>query len=463
MDMIFSSLNFLFIFLPIVLLLYYVLPWRFKNLLLLVASIIFYAWGEPIYIILMLLSITFNYVAGMRLELLTTERERKLQLLAAVVFNLLMLGFFKYAPLFVNTVMRMVHVSFRWKGLALPIGISFYTFQAMSYVIDVYRQKVRAQKKIIDFAVYITMFPQLIAGPIVKYADIEKQLKHRKLSVIKSGQGLERLIYGLSKKVLLANNIGLLHDNIVHMQHPSVLSAWLGIAAYAFQLYFDFSGYSDMAIGMGKMLGFTFPENFDFPYVAKSVSEFWRRWHISLSSWFSEYVYIPLGGNRCSVPRHIFNLMVVWMLTGFWHGAGWNFLLWGFFLGLMLILEKYVLGKYIESWPNWLRHVYTMGVFGISLVFFFNTDFAMMGRYLGNMIGIGAHGFVDSSFFYYVRNNLVLIILCVIFAGTSGRRILIHLSKKKPIISAVVSAVLLILSVAFLVYGSYNPFLYFRF
>ena len=311
--MVFSSLNFLLIFLPIVLLLHSVLPFKYKNIVLLAASIIFYAWGEPVYVILMILSIGFNYMSGLVLGELEDPHMRKRQLIFAVAVNLLLLGFFKYAGFLVSMINTILPLKIEFRALALPVGISFYTFQALSYVIDVYRKKVKPQENPLNFAVYITMFPQLVAGPIVKYSDIELQLSNRRISRAKFGQGIERLLFGLSKKVLLANNLGLLYETIQASGSRSIMTSWLGIFAYTLQIYFDFSGYSDMAIGMGKMLGFTFPENFNFPYISDSITEFWRRWHMTLSGWFREYVYIPLGGNRVSKPRHILSLLIVWV------------------------------------------------------------------------------------------------------------------------------------------------------
>ena len=314
--MVFSSLNFLFLFFPLVMLLHLAVPRAWKNPVLLAASVYFYAWGEPIYIVLMLLSVAYNYAAGCQLGAQKSPRRRRRTLVLALIVNLGILGFFKYYGFAVEAINALLHTSLRYRALALPIGISFYTFQALSYVIDVYRGKVQPQRSPVDFAVYITMFPQLVAGPIVQYADIEKQLKKRSTSLLQCGQGMERVVQGLAKKVLLANNLGLLYDAAQANGSPSVLTAWLGAIAYTLQIYFDFSGYSDMAIGMGRMLGFTFLENFDYPYLSRSVTEFWRRWHISLSSWFRDYVYIPLGGNRVRPARHILNLMIVWMLTG---------------------------------------------------------------------------------------------------------------------------------------------------
>lgn len=461
--MIFSSLNFLFIFLPIVLILYFVVPFRIKNIVLLVASIIFYAWGEPIYVILMLLSIIFNYVAGRIFEGLFDKASRKRQLIISVIVNLALLGFFKYAGFLIGIINSIFGADIAWKELPLPIGISFYTFQALSYVIDVYRGKVGVQKNIIDFATYITMFPQLIAGPIVRYDQIKDQLKRRTISLAKAGQGMERLLLGLSKKVILANNLGLLFQTIQAADERSFLTAWLGTAAYTMQIYFDFSGYSDMAIGMGKMLGFEFPENFDYPYLAKSITEFWRKWHMTLSGWFREFVYIPLGGNRRGALRQVLNILIVWALTGLWHGANWNFVIWGLYYGILLIIEKFILIPLCKRLPGAVKHIYTIIIVMIGWTIFSNTDFSVMGIYLKNLFGAGVAGFADSGFLYYLKSNLILIIISVICCAPVIRRLMSRVEKKRPIFNIIFCIVIFIVSIGFLVSGSYNPFLYFRF
>ena len=355
--MVFSSLHFLYIFLPAVMLAHLIVPRRFRNGVLLAASIWFYAWGEPVYVGLMLFSVAWNYLTGLQLSVRTRKAARRATLVGAVAVNLAVLGFFKYYGFLVRTLNGALGLRLPDYQLPLPIGISFYTFQALSYVVDVYRGTTRPQGSLVDFATYITMFPQLVAGPIVKYTDIEAQLRKRGATLAQLGQGLERVILGLSKKVLLANNLGLLADAMRASPRLSVLSAWLGAAAYALQIYFDFSGYSDMAIGMGRMLGFAFAENFDYPYRARSVTEFWRRWHISLSSWFRDYVYIPLGGNRVGVGRHLLNLLAVWLLTGLWHGASWNFVLWGLYYFLVLMVERYLLRGAEQRFPHALNRV----------------------------------------------------------------------------------------------------------
>ncbi len=472
--MVFSSTTFLTAFLPLTLLLYYgvgVLLTKnvtVKNSILLLASLVFYAWGEPVYILLMLLSILFNFSAG---RVLAQAREdgrdgaALFQLIAALVFNLGVLGFFKYADFLVENVNRLFGAQVHPLDLPLPIGISFYTFQTLSYLIDLYRGTIRVQKSLLSFGVYISLFPQLIAGPIVKYRDIEAQLTERKESWVKYSRGLTRFVVGLAKKLLLANTLGAVYTSIQAMdvRGLSALTAWTGIACYTLQIYFDFSGYSDMAIGLGKMFGFSFNENFRYPYIASSVTDFWRRWHISLSSWFRDYVYIPLGGNRRKVPRVIFNLLVVWLLTGLWHGAAWNFVLWGLYYGVLLILEKFVLGDVLERIPSPVRHLLTMLIVMCGWVLFSAPDLSAALLYLKAMFGGGA-GWTDGTGAYLLTTNLA-VLLCGAFCATPlYRRILEHFDAKWVFRAGMVAYPLLFaLCVIFLVSETYNPFLYFRF
>jgi len=460
--MVFSSLHFLFLFLPLVTLAHRFAPKGWRNPLLLAASLWFYAWGEPVYVGLMLFSVAWNYLAGLRLGVERLPSRRKAALAGAVAVNLAVLGFFKYYA-FLARSLAALGLRLPDYSLPLPIGISFYTFQAMSYVIDVYRGKARPQRRLVDFATYITMFPQLVAGPIVKYTDIQAQLEDRRMSLAQCGQGLERVILGLAKKVLLANQLGLLADSVRDAAGRSVLTAWLGAAAYALQIYFDFSGYSDMAIGMGRMLGFSFAENFDYPYLSRSVTEFWRRWHMSLSGWFRDYVYIPLGGNRVAPGRHALNLLAVWMLTGLWHGASWNFVLWGLYYGALLVLERFVTGRALERWPAGAARALTLALVTVGWVIFSNTDFPEMGRYLLNLVGVGATGLADAAFLYALRGNLVLLALSALCCGPGLRRWQLRLTGRLPLLSALALGLLLVACVACLVQGSYNPFLYFRF
>ena len=454
--MVFSSITFLFAFLPLTLLLYYIckdITW--KNVILLIMSLVFYAWGEPVYVILMVISIMFNYLIGKDIEV---SNHKKATLVFGVVINLLILGYFKYSGMLVDTINSITGLSLRNRELPLPIGISFYTFQAMSYIIDVYRGSSKAQKKILPFAVYITMFPQLIAGPIVRYEDIEKQLTMRHFSDKDFSGGVMIFIKGLTKKVILANVIGSIHTQILGIPDRGVAVAWIGALAYTLQIFNDFSGYSDMAIGLGKMLGFTFPRNFDRPYASLSVTEFWRRWHISLSTWFKEYVYIPLGGNRKGVPRQILNLLIVWSLTGLWHGASWNFVVWGLYYGVLLILEKFVFGKIQDKLPKAVRWLITFILVIIGWVFFFSNSLSEAMAYLGTMFGKGTD-VVSSGTWFYIASYVVIMVLGFIPSVADSD----ENSKMPAFLRWVICILLFVLSVAFLVSESYNPFLYFRF
>lgn len=468
--MLFSSIVFLFTFLPIVLILYYVLPARFRNPVLLLASLVFYAWGETVYIFLMILSILFNYFSGLDIARnLDSKRAAKRSLVFNIIINIAILGFFKYEGFVLDTINAVFPVHISYHALPLPIGISFYTFQILSYIIDVYRGNVKVQKNLLNFALYVTMFPQLIAGPIVQYADVDEQLADRNVSWSKFGEGCMYFIRGLAKKVLLANTSGMIFNEVTGLAkgNLSVLSAWLGAFAYMFQIYFDFSGYSDMAVGLGKMFGFEFCMNFNYPYISKSITEFWRRWHISLSSWFRDYVYIPLGGNRVSKIKHIRNLLIVWMLTGLWHGAAWNFVAWGLYYGVILIIEKYILSPVLEKLPGVIRHIYSILLVVIGWVLFFSPSFGQAAGYIQVMFGAGAHGFADRESLYLLTTNLVLWVI-LIFGSTP----LVHfryehmLRSRKwntTIINSIVYVILFVICIAYLVTETYNPFLYFRF
>ncbi len=469
--MLFSSINFLFVFLPIVLILYYVIPSRrLCNLLLLLASLVFYAWGEPVYVILMVFSTVCNYILGLDIHRHIrngNEPAAKSSLVFTVAFNLFILGFFKYFGFLIDTFNGIFHASIPYKELALPIGISFYTFQTLSYIIDVYRGKVDVQRNYFRFALYVTMFPQLIAGPIVRYADIEEQLDSRRESPDLLAEGITRFITGLGKKVLLANSVGMIWTKVsaVPAENLSTLAAWVGIAAFTFQIYFDFSGYSDMAIGLGKMFGFEFLENFRYPYISASVTEFWRRWHISLGSWFREYVYIPFGGNRVSVGRHIRNILVVWMLTGLWHGAAWNFVVWGLFYGIFLLLEKYIWGGLLSKLPAFIGRIYTMIVVMIGWVFFASDKVGYAFRYIKAMF-FGGASLADNVGLYYLRTNWILFIILILASLPLGVRVkewLLAKTKYGAGVMTVCYVAVFFLSIAFLVTETYNPFLYFRF
>ena len=469
--MLFSSITFLFLFLPIMLAVYYIAPPQWKNFLLLAGSLIFYAWGEPVYIILMILSILLNYFCGMDIENKSeNEAKAKRSLVFAITVNIVLLVFFKYFGFLVESTNTLFGISIPYRELALPIGISFYTFQEISYIVDVYRGKVKAQQSLVKYALYVSMFPQLVAGPIVCYGDIEKQLTERKISGRKLGQGAMLFIIGLSKKAVLANTLGKIFEEIssTSASNLTVLMAWLGCITYAFQIYFDFSGYSDMAIGLGRMFGFEFKKNFDVPYISKSITEFWRRWHISLSSWFREYVYIPLGGNHVTISRNIVNLLIVWMLTGMWHGAAWNFIVWGIYYGVVLVLEKYVWGAIVDRWPSVLQHIYALVLVLVGWVFFFSPSLGAALRYLFAMVGGGA-GFASKEVFFVILTHWLFYLLAVIGSTTIGSRLLraiLNVSENhtvRTVITLIVFFGMLAISVAYLIADTYNPFLYFRF
>ena len=470
--MLFSSITFLFLFLPVTVLIYYLVPQKTRNLVLLIASLFFYAWGEPVYVVLMILSILLNFFCGKDIGEKRADPVRaKRSLIFAVVMNVLILGFFKYYGLLMETLNVLFPYEIPYRELALPIGISFYTFQELSYLIDIYRGNAKPQQRLLPFALYISMFPQLIAGPIVRYVDIEAQLLNRVMSMRKFGQGVMYFIVGFAKKVVLADSIGALYEQITALPIGSfsVLTAWVGCLAFAFQIYFDFSGYSDMAIGLGKMFGFEFRKNFQYPYIAKNIGEFWRRWHISLGTWFREYVYIPLGGNKCPASRHLLNLLIVWALTGLWHGAQWNFLVWGLYYGVILILERYVWGRALGRLPVFVQHIYTFVLVLIGWVFFFSPSLGAAMDYLGVMFGAGASAWIDRQGFYFLLTHWLLFLLCVIGSSLRGMNILRLLTgsyesrRIRQIAACAVYIGMFLVSLAFLVTESFHPFLYFRF
>lgn len=470
--MLFSSITFLFLFLPVTVLIYYLVPQKTRNLVLLIASLFFYAWGEPVYVVLMILSILLNFFCGKDIGKKRADPVRaKRSLIFAVVMNVLILGFFKYYGLLMETLNVLFPYEIPYRELALPIGISFYTFQELSYLIDIYRGNAKPQQRLLPFALYISMFPQLIAGPIVRYVDIEAQLLNRVMSMRKFGQGVMYFIVGFAKKVVLADSIGVLYEQITALPIGSfsVLTAWVGCLAFAFQIYFDFSGYSDMAIGLGKMFGFEFRKNFQYPYIAKNIGEFWRRWHISLGTWFREYVYIPLGGNKCPASRHLLNLLIVWALTGLWHGAQWNFLVWGLYYGVILILERYVWGRALGRLPVFVQHIYTFVLVLIGWVFFFSPSLGAAMDYLGVMFGAGASAWIDRQGFYFLLTHWLLFLLCAIGSSLRGMNILWLLTgsyesrRIRQIAACVVYIGMFLVSLAFLVTESFHPFLYFRF
>ena len=464
--MVFSSLLFLFVYLPVVLAIYYIVPRKWRNLWLFIANLVFYGWGEPVYILLMLFSITINYFAGILIDRSGDDRRKaKGILIADVVINLAMLGFFKYYDLFASTLSTIPGVSVPALHLALPIGISFYTFQTMSYPIDIYRGDAKLQRSYISFGTFVALFPQLIAGPIVRYKDIAEQLDFRAGGVDQFSSGVRRFIVGLGKKVLIANNIGALWDIYAakSASELTVLGSWLGILAFSLQIYFDFSGYSDMAIGLGRMLGFEFLENFNYPYISKSVTEFWRRWHISLGTWFRDYVYIPLGGNRKGPWRQIFNLLVVWALTGFWHGANWTFLCWGLYYAVFLIIEKLFLLRRLEKAPV-LATAYTLLVAVCGWVLFDLPSLGAAAVYYRSMFGFAGGGAWNAGDLFYLREYALVFVVCILACLPTGARLYAKLSVKvQAWLTPVMIAAVLLLSTAYLVNATYNPFLYFRF
>lgn len=461
--MVFSSLLFIFLFLPAVLTLYFSSPVRFKNLILFLMSLIFYAWGEPIYIVIMLFSTIMDYSFGLLLSWSKLNSTgRKWIVLCSIITNLMLLSFFKYADFLIQNVNSLLGLHIPLTELPLPIGISFYTFQSMSYIIEVYRGTTKAQRNWIDFGTYVALFPQLVAGPIVQYNTIAEQLNKRSVTNEMFAEGIRRFIIGLAKKVLLANNIGVLWQTISSSSLDTLptLTAWLGIIAFAFQIYFDFSGYSDMAIGLGLMFGFRFNENFNHPYIAQSITDFWRRWHISLSSWFRDYVYIPLGGNRRGLGKQLRNILIVWLLTGIWHGASWNFLFWGLYFGIILIIEKWWGLKLLHQLPRWVRHLYALTLILIGWVLFAFEQLPMILRYLQVMIGIGQQPLWNNTTLYLTYTNAILLLVLVIASipfKSSAKK------EKRPYLSLVWYSMLFFLSIAYLVDASFNPFLYFRF
>lgn len=467
--MVFSSILFLFYFLPITLVLYYIVPFKYKNAVLFAVSLLFYSWGEPTYIFLMLATTIYNYICGRLLgkwQQKGNQKRQKAIVAAAVIGDLAVLGFFKYSNFVTGNLNSIFHLDIQFMQIALPIGISFYTFQALSYVIDVYRHTTTSQSSFISFGTYITMFPQLIAGPIVRYNSIAKELDNRQHNTQLFSDGICRFTVGLAKKVLLANNIGQLFDTVraTPSANMSVLFAWLGVVAYAFQIYFDFSGYSDMAIGLGKMFGFHFDENFNYPYISKSITEFWRRWHISLSTWFKEYLYIPLGGNRKGKARTIFNLFIVWFATGFWHGANWNFILWGLYYFVFLIIEKQFLKKYLDRFPAAVSHIYTLLIVLVGWAIFAMDGDGELLTFLGYMFGKAC--FATQNVWYYLRSYAMVLLVCLLASMPiikQGMRHLLAHYKKLWILRPILVGVGLFLCIIYLVDSSYNPFLYFRF
>ena len=467
--MVFSSLEFLFVFLPVTLLVYFCVPHKVRNLVLLLFSLFFYGWGEPVYVFLMIFTILIDYLGGWFVGKWRDEKPRaaKAALVVSILINLGMLGFFKYYDFFVSNLARIpCFSSLQPLGLTLPIGISFFTFQSLSYVIDVYRRETDAQKNPLAFGTYVTLFPQLIAGPIVRYRDVDDQLTNRTESVALFASGVRTFLCGLAKKVLLANAAGQIFDSLKAGEGVSAFGAWFGLLFYLFQIYFDFSGYSDMAVGLGKMFGFRFLENFDYPYIATSITDFWRRWHISLSTWFLEYVYIPLGGNRRGTLKTWRNLLIVWLCTGFWHGASWNYILWGLYYFVLLAIEKLFLYRALEKIPRFFRHAYTLLFVYFGWLLFTFEDGAAGIAYLCKMFGANGTALWQGSDLWLLLSNLVFLCILVIASTPYPKRLFWRLWEKSGAARAAAAAggaALLILCVAYLVNSSYNPFLYFRF
>ena len=461
--MLFSSIPFLYYFLPAVLLTYYLAPRKLKNAVLLLFSLIFYGWGEPKLLGLMVFTILLFWFCGLAIGRAGEGRQKKFWLLTSVVISVALLGLFKYADFFIGTFNSLTGLGLPMLRLALPVGISFYTFQCLSYTIDVYRGQVPSQKNIVSFGAYVSMFPQLIAGPIVRYSDIVRQLDNRTHSREEFFLGLRRLLVGLGKKVILADNFALLMKLFRESDEKSILFYWLYALAFLFNIYFDFSGYSDMAIGLGKIFGFHFPENFNYPYLSKSVTEFWRRWHMTLGSWFRDYVYIPMGGNRVSRSRWVFNILTVWMLTGLWHGAAWNFVVWGLFFGILLMIEKWLPG--LQKLPGLLRHGYVLLAVIFSFVLFNAESLAMaMGDFAG-LLGFGGVPLVSAPAVYYLKSYAVLFGMGIVGATPVAKQAGLRIadSKAGAVAEPLFLILLLLVCTAYLVDGSFSPFLYFRF
>ena len=462
--MLFTSISFLYYFLPVVLILYLIVPNKFKNVVLLLASIVFYFFGEGLYLLLILLEIVVAYIGAILIE----KSHSKNTLIIFISFHLGLLGLFKYSNFFIENINSIFRSNFNLLSLTLPLGISFYTFQIISYLVDVYRKECRTQKNIFKFILYVSLFPQLVAGPIVRYSDISKEIDGRKIGFEDFSYGVRRFILGLAKKVLIANMLGEV-VNAFGVVDKSVMFYWLFAISYMLQLYFDFSAYSDMAIGLGRMFGFHFLENFNYPYIAQSITEFWRRWHISLSSWFRDYVYIPLGGSRCGKKKLVRNILIVWMLTGFWHGASWNFIVWGLLFGVLLAIEKLVIGDKIEKIPKVIRHLYVLFVVMISFIIFNSNDIISAFHNISGLFGGGGEVFINDVCLYYL-NSYGLILLMACFGATPICKNLVEkISKNKTgkkiinILEPVYLGVLLLIVTTYLIDGSYNPFLYFRF
>ena len=463
--MLFTSISFLYYFLPTIIILYFITPKKYRNYILLIFSIIFYMYGEPKYVILMLVEILVAYFGA----LLIDKYKSKEIFLITIIIHIGLLCVFKYTDLFIGTINSIFKTNISFLNIALPIGISFYTFQILSYVIDVYRGKVKVQKNILKLATYVSLFPQLIAGPIVRYETICDELDNRDETIEKFSLGIRRFIIGLAKKVLIANMLGELCTKFSLVDERSVLFYWIFAISYMLQVYFDFSAYSDMAIGLGKMFGFTFLENFNYPFISKSITEFWRRWHISLSSWFKDYVYIPLGGSRKGTLKLVRNILIVWFLTGIWHGAAYNFILWGLFIGVFLVIEKLWLSKYISKLPKFLRNIYVLFIIMISFIMFNAGSINEAFFNIKGLFGLNKEVFINNYTIYYLKSYLIVLIIAIFGATPLFKNIIEKLKKSKclnkivNVLEPIFLVILLLLVTAYLIDSSYNPFLYFRF
>lgn len=464
--MVFSSLVFMFVYLPITLLAYYLVPRQGRNIFLFIVNLIFYGWGEPRLVLLMVFNIFFNYIGGWLVDKYRADaKKKKLFLILTCVLDIGILAVFKYTGMITETLNMLPFLNIPELQISLPIGISFYTFQTMSYVIDVYRDDAPVSKNFINFGTYVALFPQLIAGPIVRYRDVAEQLVNRRETLEMFTKGVKLFMVGLAKKVIIANTMGTLTTNIfATTDENGVVGTWVGMIAYTFQIYFDFSGYSDMACGLGNMMGFEFLKNFNYPYIAKSITDFWRRWHISLSTWFKEYVYIPLGGNRKGVKRQILNLLIVWGLTGLWHGAAYNFVLWGFYYGLLLILEKFVLKKFLDRLPSFVQHIYTLFIIIIGWGLFYFTDVGQLGEFMVDLFNFG-NGICGDQAFNLIMSNLPMLIIAAVASTPLATMLYTRFEHTRFmwIPETLYCMGVLAVSTASLVNQSYNPFLYFRF
>ena len=464
--MVFSSLVFMFAYLPITLLAYYLVPRQGRNIFLFIVNLIFYGWGEPRLVLLMVFNIFFNYIGGWLVDKYRADaKKKKLFLILTCVLDIGILAVFKYTGMITETLNMLPFLNIPELQISLPIGISFYTFQTMSYVIDVYRDDAPVSKNFINFGTYVALFPQLIAGPIVRYRDVAEQLVNRRETLEMFTKGVKLFMVGLAKKVIIANTMGTLTTNIfATTDENGVVGTWVGMIAYTFQIYFDFSGYSDMACGLGNMMGFEFLKNFNYPYIAKSITDFWRRWHISLSTWFKEYVYIPLGGNRKGVKRQILNLLIVWGLTGLWHGAAYNFVLWGLYYGLLLILEKFVLKKFLDRLPSFVQHIYTLFIIIIGWELFYFTDVGQLGEFMVDLFNFG-NGICGDQAFNLIMSNLPMLIIAAVASTPLATMLYTRFEHRRFmwIPETLYCMGVLVVSTASLVNQSYNPFLYFRF